>query len=130
LAFFIPENATELLPGEYSITTSTPKAWTVPAGTYSDGQYYPSFFCNVENGSLVKPLWVPVEGKAVVDANKKITIEAINTYERTIRVTLTPKRQAIDEINAAKDATKRVENGMVIIERNGVKYNILGGIIR
>lgn len=130
LAFFIPENATELLPGEYSITTSTPKAWTVPAGTYSDGQYYPSFFCNVENGGLVKPLWVPVEGKAVVDANKKITIEAINTYERTIRVTLTPKRQAIDEINAAKEATKRVENGMVIIERNGVKYNILGGIIR
>lgn len=131
LYFYLPEDATELLPGEYSITTLTPKAWTVPAGSVTKGEVEPSYFSGVNKyGNPIAPLWFPVEGKAVVDANKKITIEAINTYERTIRVTLTPKRQAIDEINADKEATKRVENGMVIIERNGVKYNILGGIIR
>ncbi|MCR5050766.1 MAG: hypothetical protein K6A36_06735 [Paludibacteraceae bacterium] len=131
LYFYLPEDATEFLPGEYSITTSSPKAWTIPAGSVTKGEVEPSYFSGVnKSGNPILPLWFPVEGKAIVDANKKITIEAINSYERTIRVTMSPKQQAIDHVNADQDAIKRVENGMVIIERNGVKYNILGGIIR
>lgn len=37
---------------------------------------------------------------------------------------------AIDNINAAVKATKTIENGMLIIEMNGVRYNVLGNVIR
>ena len=128
LYFYMPDNATEFLSGNYRITTSTPAAWTLPNGRVSDGELFPCYF--KKTSGRYTSLWFPVEGNVTVDANKKITIEAINSYERTIRVTLNPKRQAISNINADKDAIKRIENGMVVIERNGVKYNILGEVIR
>lgn len=37
---------------------------------------------------------------------------------------------AIDNINAAVKATKTIENGMLIIEMNGVRYSVLGNVIR
>lgn len=48
--------------------------------------------------------------------------------EKTINVTLavTAKPTAIDQTNAKTKAVKRVENGQLIIEKNGVRYNVLG----
>jgi hypothetical protein len=38
--------------------------------------------------------------------------------------------EAIDNLDAAAKATKRLENGQLIIEKNNVRYSVFGAVIR
>ena len=68
----------------------------------------------------------------VYDEGGVIVFDALNSYDRTIKVTLNPKKTESVENVAEKtvNAAKRIENGMLIIEKNGVKMNILGTRIK
>ena len=51
--------------------------------------------------------------------------------EFTIQLSNKPaKEEAVEQIRPVATATKRFENGILVIEKNNVKYNILGNIIR
>ena len=49
-------------------------------------------------------------------------------YNNTLyKVTMyVPAAQAIDEVDAAQKALKMIKGGQLIIEKNGMKYNVLG----
>ena len=46
--------------------------------------------------------------------------------EEIAAVVLPESTQGIEDIDASVKAVKRIENGMLIIEKNGKFYNVLG----
>ena len=44
----------------------------------------------------------------------------------TLSVQYPGSATAVDNVEPSSKATKRLENGMLIIEKNGVRYNVLG----
>ena len=75
-----------------------------------------------------------------IDAGTKITIKAIY-YEYVKDAVVTPQAMnailvsinsgtAIDNTTVETKAVKRIENGMLVIEKDGVRYNAFGQVIR
>jgi hypothetical protein len=82
----------------------------------------------------------------VREANLTITFE--NGVLRAVGTVLTAKRDdltkqilftidfaskeptAVDNVEAANAASKRIENNMLIIEKSGVRYNVLGTVVK
>ena len=64
------------------------------------------------------------------------TIIATNTNnpldvpQFTVQLSGKSKTQDVENVRPDATATKRLENGMIIVEKNGVKYTITGSIIR
>ena len=125
IAFIIGEGATSFPAGTYTCSLKG-EEMTVYTGS-CDGQYvYVSYFMDSNYN-----IWFPFAGTATVDEEGVIVFDALNSYDRTIKVTLNPKTEGVE--NVAEKATsieKRIENGMLIIEKNGVQYNVIGNVIK
>ncbi len=131
LAIFLPQGQTELVAGEYAVS-ATPAYGTVYAGSYDNG-FNPSFAATLveEEGSLYyNQIWYLVSGKVTLDENLNITVDALNSNEKTVKATLKAQSQGIEDVNAAAKAVKSIVNGQLIIEKNGVQYNAQGAVIR
>ena len=131
LAIFLPQGQTELVAGEYAVS-ATPAYSTVYAGSYDDG-FNPSFAATLveEEGKLYyNQIWYLVSGKVTLDENLNITVDALNSNEKTVKATLKAQSQGIEDVNAAAKAVKSIVNGQLIIEKNGVRYNAQGAVIR
>ena len=131
LAIFLPQGQTELVAGEYAVS-ATPAYSTVYAGSYDDG-FNPSFAATLveEEGKLYyNQIWYLVSGKVTLDENLNITVDALNSNEKTVKATLKAQSQGIEDVNAAAKAVKSIVNGQLIIEKNGVQYNAQGAVIR
>lgn len=130
IAFIIPAGDTTLVAGSYKCNL-TGQPMTVYTGSCDGYSVNPSFFGTINAQGYLTQLWFPYQGNIVVDEKGVIVVDVINTYDRTIKVTLNPKKEQGVE-NVEKDATnaaKRLENGLLIIEKNGVQYNVIGNVI-
>ena len=52
--------------------------------------------------------------------------EALNPFNVTDIVLVMEEEQAVDNVNANVKAVKLIENGQIVILKNGVRYNALG----
>lgn len=129
LEFNVEAGATELAAGVYSIT-DTYTTGTVSYG-YIDGYIYGSFagFIN-SNDQISIPLWLLFNGTVTVYDNGVITVNAINTKGSQIECQLGQWPEGVENTEAEVVATKRIVNGQLVIEKNGVKYNAVGTVVK
>lgn len=61
-----------------------------------------------------------------------VTITIVVDYEKAeVELTISPEgTTAVENVTVAGQAQKRIENGQLVIEKNGVKYNVLGAEIK
>ena len=137
--FFFVEEADEdiIVPaGVYPIDASE-EYGTVYAnpGVQGDG-VWPSFYARMlEDGSLVTPLWLLVDGTIEVtkteDGNPYLEVNAVNSYGVEVHIVYdgTPIDTAIDNTNSQSsmaNSQKMLRNGQLLIIRNGKNYDALG----
>lgn len=130
---YLPQGQTTLVAGEYPVA-ATPAYQTVVAGYY-DPEYAISgshAATLIEQGGKLyyNKIWYLVSGKATVDANLNITVDALNSNSKLIKANLKAKAQGVEDVKAGSTATKSLQNGILVIEKNGVKYNVTGLQIR
>ena len=131
LEFHVAKTATDLAAGTYAID-ATGAEGTVSAGAgVQDGYIVGSFagFRNANN-QITTPLWWIVSGTVNVAENGIITVDAVNSYDKAIKCKLGKDNTAVDNINADAAAVKRIDNGQLIIRKNGTDYNVMGVVIR
>jgi hypothetical protein len=134
LYVFIPQGDTTLVAGEYEVVTE-PAYGTVLAGSYSNNRFNPSYAATLveDGGQLYYDLiWYLVSGKVTVDENLNIAVDALNSKGKTIYALLAgPDHEAVENVETdAVKATKALRDGQLIIERNGVHYNVQGAVVR
>ena len=121
----LPQGQTELVAGEYEVSVM-PMYGTVMAGQYTTEGPQPSYALTNDG-----KLWYLVSGKVTVEGDGSIVIDALNSNGKAIKSTLDHLQgDGIDEVNAAIRATKTLKNGQLIIEKNGVRYNVNGQRIK
>ena len=133
--FFYAEEADEdiIIPtGVYPINYSE-EYGTVQANPGVQGNgVLPSFYAQIfEDGSLVVPIWLLVDGTVEVtkdeDGNPHLEVNAFNSYGVPVHITYDGSfTSAVENITTEKGATKRIENGQLLINRNGELFNVLG----
>lgn len=132
LEFNVAEGVTELPAGVYDIDKSY-EAGTVSAGSLdaSQGRIYGSFAGSLDDeGYINVPLWLLVDGTVTVLENGVIQVNAINTWGSVIECQLGAWPEGVENTNAAVEVSKRIVNGQLVIEKNGVKYNAVGTIVK
>lgn len=127
---YVEEGAIDLAAGTYPIN-DTYEPGTAQSGAISGNSVYPTFWATVDaEGYLNLPLFFCVDGSVEVsyDAAGELVLEvnATNTWGNTLHLTLNKAATAVENVEAAAKATKKVKNGQLIIEKNGVKFNVLG----
>ena len=129
LEFNVAAGTTELPVGVYAIDETYAEG-TVTAGSI-DQYIYGSFAGSLDpQGYINIPLWLIVDGTVTVLENGVIEVAATNTWGQGIYSRLGQYPEAIDEVESAAAATKRVVNGQLFIEKNGVKYNAQGAVVK
>jgi len=127
LEVILPENASTLVAGVYPIDYSQ-GAQTVSAssGVNSNNQLtYSLAGSQNAQGYVEIPIWFMVSGTMTVNADGSIVVDALNSYGRTIHSVL-GAQTAVENVSAEAAASKRIVNGMLLIERNGAVYNAQG----
>jgi hypothetical protein len=131
--FIMPDHAVEV-----SVTFVEDKPVVVTEYTITIGEMQNGSVTadkeKAQKGELVTLTVTPAEGYKIADVkvngNSLNAVEGVYSFEMPEEnVTITAsfeQTQGIDEINAAQKAVKRLENGLLIIEKNGVLYNVQG----
>jgi len=126
LVFYVAPGTDKLAAGTYTCTYKEGIEMSVKAGSCDGQNVYASFFMDFNYN-----IWFPFAGQATIDGDGVIVFDALNSYDRTIHVTLYPKQEtAVENAKAESNAAKRIENATLIIEKNGMKYNVLGTVIK
>ena len=128
-------------------------AITIPAGTYPindtgatgtvfaslgvvDGSIYPSFYGKLAaSGNVTPPCYFMVGGNVVVenvDGHLKVTIDALNSYDVPAHIVYEadPVETGFENIKVSTNASKMIENNQLFIIKDGVKYNIMGSVVK
>ena len=126
---------------------------TIPAGTYpindsfevgsvyasvgiQEGSIYPSFYGQLgTSGGIKVPCYFMVGGNVVVenvDGHLKVTIDALNSYDVPAHIVYEadPVEAGFENIKVGTNASKVVENNQLFIIKDGVKYNIMGSVVK
>ena len=126
LQIFPQEGQSELTEGEYLINSSAePGSIYASSGVNANG-YLTYSLAGYEGDNGFTQVWFLVAGKATIDENGVIFIEAQNSNGYKVEARLGEYIDAVDTINAKANAAKRIQNGMIVIEKNGNVYNVLG----
>ena len=140
LLFFVPavDPVIGIPAGTYPIVAE-PAMNTVLAseGVTAQG-VYPSYYSTLveEGGELyLDKLWFLVSGQVVVeniDGKLKMTIDAVNSYDVPIHIVYdaTSVETAIENVTVNTNASKVVENNQLFIIKDGVKYNMMGSVVK
>lgn len=129
LEFNVEAGTTTLAPGTYPVSDSY-EAGTVSYG-YIDGYIYGSFAGFITSDNKISiPMWLINQGSATVLENGVIELNAQNTKGASILVRLGEYPEGVENTEAEKVATKRIVNGQLVIEKNGVKYNAVGTVVK
>lgn len=123
-------NASVIVPTGNTVESNTVKLDTINSGA-EEGVNYP-YFMDWENGDLtvayasaLRGAGVAVDGVTVDFAGvDRAEVPTIGAYECTEEKP--NPSTGVENVNANKNVTKRMVNGQVIIEREGVRYNALG----
>ena len=141
LLFFVPAADPEIgIPaGTYPIA-STPAMNTILAaeGVNAQGSVAPSFYSTlVEQGGklYLDKLYFFVSGQAVVEkinGKLKMTIDALNSYDVPVHIVYdaTNVETAIENVTVNNNASKVVEDNQLFIIKDGVKYNVIGSVVK
>ena len=125
-------SAPELVPGVYPIAEDSAEPF-VAAGSLdlNEGSINGSFagFLTSDNKIQI-PLWCLFAGNVTLNEDGTADVDAVNCAGAKIVCHLGAGEQAIDNVDAAVKATKRVVNGQLVIIKNGVEYNAQGAIIK
>lgn len=132
----LPTGATGLVPGVYTID-DTYDLKTVHSGIY-DEDYgiipsYAAVLVEEEGELMIDNIWWIVAGTVTIDDELNITVEATNSLGKIVKVYLTAESgdpTAITNTAIDTKAVKTIENGQLIIEKAGLKYNVMGQQIR
>jgi hypothetical protein len=141
LQFFVSEADEEIgIPvGTYPITSDN-KMNTILAGqgVSESGSVAPSFYSTLveQEGELyIDKLYFLVSGQAVVekiDGKLKMTIDAVNSYDVPVHIVYdgTEVETGVENVTVENGASKVVENNQLFIMKEGVKYNVLGSVVK
>ncbi len=117
--------------GTYTISDSG-EAGTVQAGGISESSVYPTFYGTLtEDGKINVPLFLCTAGTVEVaydDAgNIKLNVNATNTWGRTAKIKVNWSAGVEDiTVDKTESVRKVIENGRIVILKDGHKYNTLG----
>ena len=131
LEFNVSNDTEALAAGEYPINT-TGEVGTLSAGNGVDSEGYlvGSFAGTKDSDGYIEDIWFMTSGTATVDENGIITINSVNSYGKLIQSKVGTVITAVDNVEAGAVATKRLENTSLIIEKSGVRYNVLGTVVK
>lgn len=141
LLFVYPEGATAdaetTIPvGTYTISDSQ-AAGTVLAssGVSSTGSVGYSFFAKTnEQGQLVPPLYFLVDGTvtiAKVDGKLAVEVNGLNSNGVAVHVVYGGTDTAVEDVTSVGSGVKKsLENGQLVIIKNGVKYSATGSVVK
>ena len=137
--FFFVEEADEdiIVPaGVYPIDASE-EYGTVYAnpGVQGDG-VWPSFYARMmEDGSLITPLWLLVDGTVEVtkteDGKPYLEVNAVNSYGVEVHVVFDGTATNVENINVnVEGLRKQIIDGQLVIIRDGKAYNAQGAQVK
>ena len=142
LQFFVSEADEEIgIPvGTYPITSDN-KMNTILAGqgVSESGSVAPSFYSTLveQDGELyLDKLYFLVSGQAVVEkinGKLKMTIDAVNSYDVPVHIVYDGTddvETGVENTVVENGASKMVENNQLLIIKDGVKYNIMGSVVK
>ena len=135
------------------VVNSVDSAITIPTGTYPinnsfelgtviasegviDGSIYPSFYGQLStSGGIKVPCYFMVDGNVVVenvDGHLKVTIDALNSYDVPAHIVYeaNPAETGFENIKVGTNASKMIENDQLLIIKDGVKYNVMGSVVK
>lgn len=132
--FFVEETDEDIIvpAGVYPIDASE-EYGTVFAnpGVQGDG-VWPSFYARMmEDGSLIVPLWLLVDGTVEVtkteDGKPYLEVNAINSYGVEVHIVYDGTTTGGTDINKPSDNTHKVlRDGQLLIIREGKTFNVVG----
>ncbi len=131
----LPTGASELVAGTYTIDDSYGPQ-TVFSGYYNSSSQYsmtPSFAATLveyQGNLYYDKVWWIVSGTVTVDTNGKITVNAVNSKEQSIQVTLGGLKQGIENAVLSGKTQKIILDGSMYIIRDNKMYNIQGARVR
>ena len=102
---------------------------TDPVGQFTYDDVYAGG-TGIEVGGEYKAIYSMNITINVSDAGRAIITADILCYNNTLYRVTTPVGEGIDAIEAAQKIVKMIQNGQFIIEKNGVRYNANGQIVR
>ena len=137
--FFFVEEADEdiIVPaGVYPIDASE-EYGTVYAnpGVQGDG-VWPSFYARMmEDGSLITPLWLLVDGTVEVtkteDGKPYLEVNAVNSYGVEVHIVFDGTATNVENINVnVEGLRKQIVDGQLVIIRDGKAYNAQGAQVK
>ena len=121
----------ELVPGEYPFAFGyEPNTVSASQGLTSGGIVTYSFAGETNAQGQISSVWFIVSGTVTLDENKVFTVDALNSNGKAIRCRLGDK-SALQTIEGSKaEFVKRLINGRLIIERDGIQYNANGARVK
>ena len=137
--FFFVEEADEdiIVPeGVYPIDSSE-EYGTVQAnpGVQGDG-VWPSFYARMmEDGSLITPLWLLVDGTVEVTKTEEgypyLEVNAVNSYGVEVHIVFDGTATSLENINVnIEGIRKQIIDGQLVIIRDGKAYNAQGSQVK
>ena len=140
LLFVYPEGVadaeTTIPAGTYTISDSQqPGTVLASSGVSSTGSVGYSFFARTnEQGQLIPPLYFPVSGTVEVtkvDGKLKVEVNGLNSNDVPVHVVYGATDTAVEGVTTVgSDIKKCLENGQLVILKNGVKYNATGSVVK
>lgn len=133
LLIILPKNQEEIVAGTYTIDSSEGyKTIYAGQGLNDQKQIIGSFAGYLDNeGYVLAPFWYLVSGKVSINPEGTIRVNAVNSHGRTIRCVLGELSEAIEDVQDGNaSCTKVLRDGVLLIERDGRTYNVLGERVR
>ena len=98
--------------------------WMVEFGANEQNVAYPN------NEPVV--LQYPAAGNALIEGSyKDVTITIVPDYEAvTVELTIAADATDLENLEAAKKANKRIENGRIILYQGDVRFDVLGNMMK
>ena len=138
--FFFVEEADEdiIIPvGTYPINL-TEEYGTVQANPGVQGNgVFPSFYAQVfEDGSLIVPLWLLVDGTVEVskddDGNAYLEVNAVNSYGVSVHIVYDGSTTSdVKDVEVQDNTAEKIfKGGQLIIRKDGVEYNAQGVMLK
>lgn len=130
LEFWVADGADDIVAGTYPINaTFEPQTVSASRGMSFGGNLYYSFVGYADETNTFSDVWFLTEGEVVVDENGVITVNGKNSKGKTVHAVL-GITSGVEQLENKTAARKRIENNQLIIERQGVKYNALGTVVK
>lgn len=124
--------------GVYPLSATPAYGTAYASQGYVAGQgVWPCFYSTLveEAGTMyLDKLYYMVDGQievGKVDGKLTMVIDAVNSYNVPIHITYNTTDTAVEDvISVGGDIKKCLENGQLVIIKNGVKYNAIGSVIK